>query len=201
MKAHTALTPCFPIRLKYGNTNTYLIGNLLVDTDMAGTLTSFGREVKKHGISPDQIKYVLVTHFHPDHMGLVGKFMQKGIKLILLEHQTAYVHSSDAIYNRNPRTDFMPIDEKNAIVISVKESRSFLSNIGIEGEIIITKSHSPDGAALILDDGTAFVGDLEPREFIDGYRDNTPLREDWKNLLSHGVKIIHYGHANDGQIP
>ena len=39
------------IRLRYGNTNTYLLtgsgGSLLIDTDYAGTLPAFFREIKK----------------------------------------------------------------------------------------------------------------------------------------------------------
>lgn len=186
--------------LKYGNTNTYLVSGLLIDTDMAGTMPALRREIKRQGIAPDAIRYVLATHYHPDHMGLIGELMQNGVKLILLEHQRDFVHSMDAIFARDRRTSFVPIDECAATVISVAESRTFLSNIGIGGEIITTKSHSPDGAALILDDGNAFVGDLEPREFLGGYDENDALREDWANIFSLGAKIIRYGHANTQQI-
>lgn len=189
-----------PIKLKYGNTNTYLVGNILVDTDMPGTLPALWRELKKNNVSSGCIKYVFATHYHPDHIGLVGELMQNGAKPVLLEHQIAYAHSSDAIFARDKHSPFVPINEKKAIVISAKESRTFLAEIGIEGEIVVTKSHSPDGAALILDDGNAFVGDLEPREFLGGYEDNKELREDWDTIFSHNIKTIHYGHASDQQI-
>ena len=185
------------VRLKYGNTNTYFVGGLLVDTDMAGTLPALRRELKAQGIAPGEIQYVFATHYHPDHMGLIGELMQSGVKLLLLEHQKDFVHSSDAIYARNPKAGFVPIDECRAEVILCGESRTFLAELGIAGEIIPTKSHSPDGAALILDDGNAFVGDLEPRGFLDGYAENEALREDWDNLLRHGAKTLHYGHANE----
>ena len=188
------------IKLKYGNTNTYLIGSLLVDTDMPGTLPALWRELKKNDVSSKCIKYVFATHYHPDHIGLVGELMQNGVKLVLLEHQIEYAHSSDAIFARDKHLPFVPIDEKNSVIISAKNSRTFLAGIGIEGEIVVTKSHSPDGAALILDDGNAFVGDLEPREFLGGYENNKELREDWDTILSRNIKAIHYGHANDQQI-
>ncbi len=200
MKEHGYTLNGPAIKLKYGNTNTYLSGSLLIDTDMPGTLPAFWRELKRHGISSDQVEYVFVTHYHPDHMGSVGQLMQSGVKLLLLKHQIEYAHFSDAIFARNKRSDFVPIDEKNADVINAEESRAFLAKTGIKGEIVVTKSHSPDGAALILDDGNAFVGDLEPIEFLDGYNDNKALFEDWETILSHGARIIHYGHANDQQI-
>ena len=53
-------------KLKYGNTNTYFIDGLLIDTDYAGTLPAFFREIKKNGIAVSDIKYILATHYHPD---------------------------------------------------------------------------------------------------------------------------------------
>ena len=40
-------------KLKYGNTNTFFVGNesgILLDTDLAGTLQGFFREIKRNGI-------------------------------------------------------------------------------------------------------------------------------------------------------
>ena len=55
--------------IKYGNTNTYLIhgasGNLLVDTDYAGTLQGFYRAIKALDIKVGDITYILTTHYHP----------------------------------------------------------------------------------------------------------------------------------------
>ena len=58
-------------KLKYGNTNTFFIhgisGNLLINTDYAGTLPAFYRAIKVHNIKISDITYVLATHYHPDH--------------------------------------------------------------------------------------------------------------------------------------
>lgn len=188
------------LRLKYGNTNTYLVGSLLIDTDMAGTLAAFRREAKAQGVTPGQIRYVLATHYHPDHAGLLGELTRSGVTLLLPEHQRPFVHAAGAIFLRGGRTDFVPVDETRAVVIPEGESRAFLAGIGIDGEIVPTRSHSADGAALILDDGNAFVGDLEPREFLAGYEGNDALRADWDALLRHGVQVVHYGHANSQRI-
>ena len=67
------------IKLKYGNTNTFFIrgmsGNLLVDTDYAGTLSAFYRAIKDCKIKISDITYILATHYHPDHIGLVSELM------------------------------------------------------------------------------------------------------------------------------
>ncbi len=187
-------------KLKYGNTNTYFTDGLLIDTDYAGTLPCFFKEIKKNGIAVDDIKYVLATHYHPDHTGLVSELAELGVKLLLMAHQAEYVHFSDEIFRRDPRLKYKAIDVNKAEMIRCEESRGFLLNMGIHGEIIPTASHSPDGAAVILDDGSCFVGDLEPFEYIGAYEHNQALEEDWRLILSCDPAVIYYGHANEKRL-
>ena len=188
-------------KLKYGNTNTFLIrgtkGNLLVDTDYAGTLPLFYKEIKRQNISLKDITYVFATHYHPDHMGLVSELMKQGVKLLLLDVQRAYVGFSDEIFARERRSEVVPICTEEATVISCGESREFFKNLGIEGEIISTPSHSNDSVSLILDDGTCIVGDLEPIEYLAAYEENGKLKADWEVIMSRKPKRICYAHANE----
>lgn len=188
-------------KLKYGNTNTFLIrgtvGNLLIDTDYAGTLPAFYRTIKEHGIKVSDIDYVLATHYHPDHIGLVSELMRQGVKLLLLDKQKPYIHFTDGIFSRDTQLNYKPINAVNAVVISSEESRKFLRGIGIEGEIVSTPSHSEDSVSLILDDEVCIVGDLEPIEYLGAYDKNERLRQDWELVMSYGPKIIYYAHANE----
>ena len=92
------------IKLKYGNTNTYFVhginGGLLIDTDYAGTMQAFYKALKKSGISITDITYILATHYHPDHIGLVSELQKVGIKLLLIDTQCSYVHFADAIFKQ-----------------------------------------------------------------------------------------------------
>ena len=185
------------IKLRYGNTNTYYLAGLLIDTDMPGTIKGLFRELKKNGIELKDIRYVLATHYHPDHMGLISELMSRGIRLLLVDRQKEYIHFSDPIFARQKGLNYKPICEDDAVVISCDESRQFLAELGIEGEIIATDSHSADGIALITDDGDCFVGDLEPMQFMDAYEDNSPLKADWDAILRHHPKHIYFGHVND----
>lgn len=187
----------YPIKLKYGNTNTYFIGGLLIDTDYARTLRAFYREIKKNCVNVRDIQYVIATHYHPDHIGLISELMELGVKLLLIENQTDHVHFSDAIFGREPRLQYRPINERDATVISCEESRCFLGKIGIQGQIVPTHSHSADGIALILDDGSCFVGDLEPPEYIDIYEDDRGLFDDWQRIMSFSPKTVYYAHINE----
>ncbi len=188
-------------KLKYGNTNTFFIrgtaGNLLVDTDYAGTMTAFYGEMKKHNIKISDISYVLATHYHPDHIGLVSELMKQGVKLLLVDTQCPYVHFADEIFSRDKRLDYEPINAEDAIILSIEDSKNFLKNIGIEGEIISTASHSKDSISLILDNGVCMVGDLEPMEYLGAYDENINLKEDWEHIMNYNPKIIYYAHANE----
>lgn len=182
------------IKLKYGNTNTFYINGLLVDTDYAGTLNAFYKAVKKSGIEIKNIQYVLATHYHPDHMGLVGELTKQGVKLLLIDVQKGSTHASDYIFERD-KLPFVPVNESQATVISCGESRAFLAGLGISGEIIHTPSHSPDSISLILDSGDCFVGDLEPFEYLQAYDDNVPLKADWEHIFSLHPKRIFFAHS------
>ena len=192
------------IKLRYGNTNTFLVpcesGYLLVDTDYAGTLPAFYKALKTAGVQVKDIAYVLATHCHPDHMGLIPELMKQGIKLLLMDTQINDVHYSDPIFAREKALRFIPIDESKAKVVSCRKSRAFLASIGIAGEIISTPSHSRDSISLVLDDGDCLVGDLEPMEYLSAYGDNPALKADWDAILSLYPKRILYSHANEKTI-
>ena len=186
------------VTLRYGNTYTFLVkgssGNLLVDTDYAGTMQGFYRALKANGIRLNQISCMMATHYHPDHCGLIGQLQQLGIQLLLVDSQLEAVHYPDYIFAREKR-DYIPVDPAKAVIIAANESRTFLKKFGMEGEIIRTASHSPDSVSLVLDNGCCFVGDLEPREYIGAYSDNALLAEDWKLIMARDPKMIHFAHA------
>lgn len=188
-------------KLKCRNTNTYFVRGtsegLLIDTDYAGTLPAFYKAIEENNISTADITYILATHYHPDHIGLVSELTKLGIKLLLIDTQYDYVHFADDIFGRERNLRYEPIDEKEAVIITCKESRDFLANMGIEGEIISTASHSKDSISVVLDSGECIVGDLEPIEYLEAYEENLLLLNDWKLLMSYNPKVIYYAHANE----
>ncbi len=188
-------------RLRYGNTNTFFVHNgsdgILIDTDWAGTLPAFFKAIKDEKIQLNNIKYVMATHYHPDHMGLISELMSHGVKLIIFDVQSEYIHYSDEIFSRERSIGYQPIDEAEAMILSCDSSRSFLLECGINGEVIHTAGHSNDSISLLLDEGIAIVGDLDPIDVIEAYGDNNDLKESWAHILKHHPKIVYYAHANE----
>jgi len=192
------------IKLRYGNTNTFYIpgsdGGLLVDTDWAGTLPLFFKAIKTAGIEMKAITTLLVTHYHPDHMGLAGELQRLGVKLLVVDVQRLFVHASDEIFARDKHLSYRAVDESAATVISCAESRDVLKGLGIDGEILHTPSHSEDSVSLTLDDGSCLVGDLEPLAYLAGYEENPALKSDWEQLMRRRPKRILYAHANEQKL-
>ena len=170
-----------------------MIGGLLVDTDYAGTLPAFFRALKQNGIAIKDIRYVMATHYHPDHMGLIGDLAQRGVKHLLVDQQKDFVHFSDPIFERD-KVPFTPIDKEMATIISCDESRAFLAGLGIRGEIIPTPSHSADSVSLMLDAGVCLLGDVEPISYLEAYAENAALKRDWERILSFSPQSIYAAH-------
>ena len=174
----------------------YVDGDVLCKqwcTDYAGTLPLFYRALKQNGLGVKDVGYVLASHYHPDHMGLIGELVRHGVKLLLIDVQKDFIHFSDGIFARD-KLQYMPIDEAKATVISCRESRAFLARIGIYGEIVHTPSHSEDSVSLILDSGDCLVGDLEPFEYIEAYGENARLKGDWELLASFHPETLFFAH-------
>lgn len=110
----------------YGNTKCYLINNvIMIDTDWAGTLQNFFKCVKQKNIEIKDIKYLFITHFHPDHMGIAQELAELGIRIVIFEEQKNYIHFSDKILEKDKRLNYKCIDENNVLIMSCSDSRTF----------------------------------------------------------------------------
>ena len=59
--------------------NNYLIpsgdGFILIDTGYAGGFAHFQKMLEKHGVRPEEIRYVFLTHAHDDHAGFLNEVL------------------------------------------------------------------------------------------------------------------------------
>ena len=189
--------------LKYSNTNTYLIegssGAILFDTGWAGTFNEFCKALGVAGKRLQGISYIMISHFHPDHMGIVQEIADHGATIVVPELQKPYLHTADDIFTKDKRIRFKPIEDDKVKVISLDVSRAFLKMIGLEGEILHTPGHSDDSISLWLDEGLLFVGDLNPLYELEMHK-GTMIGESWEKLLRLGPKKVYYGHAKPAEL-
>ena len=184
--------------IKYSTTNTYLIkgtsGTMLFDTGWTGTMQAFCHAMGEAGEKVQDINYILISHYHPDHMGIAQEIADMGPVICAADIQKDYLHSSDRIFLKDKKTSFAPIKDKNVRIFSLKDSRAFLKELGIEGEIYSTPGHSDDSISLMLDSGELFVGDLNPLYELELHR-GSQIETTWNTLLSMHPRKIYYGHA------
>ena len=185
-------------QLNYSGTNTYLIegdgGRLLFDTGWAGTFHDFCSAVGELDIPVQGIDYILISHFHPDHMGIAQQIADMGPVIVVADVQKDRIHDSDCIFEKESGSGFKPIDDTSVIFIDIAGSRDFLARIGISGQIMHTPGHSDDSISLCLDNGELFVGDLNPLYELELHT-NTQIADSWEKLLDLKPKVIYYGHA------
>lgn len=179
----------------YASTNYYVIdikqGKLLIDCGWPGTLPQFLKVLQRKDIALNEIKYLLVTHFHPDHAGLVQELKNRGLQFILPECQVPFV-GSFADHFKGKSLPYVEIEQEDNILLKLEDSRSLLARLGLGGEILHTPGHSDDSVTLILDEGYAFTGDLHPA-FMN--IEDTKTRASWDKIGQFKVRQIFPGHG------
>lgn len=186
-------------KFSYRKTNYFLIsGNdnyILFDAGWPCTYLEYAKALKEQTNVPiQQIKWVIVSHFHLDHAGLVGEMIKKGITCVVFEPQLDKIDEMEQIIKKKQK-DYVLIDKKKLFVMKSANSREWLIKLGIDGEIIETSEHSEDSISFVANDGTALIGDLYPEgTFVENDK-NTETS--WQKLKKAHANFIYPAHGNE----
>ncbi|MGE5553726.1 MAG: MBL fold metallo-hydrolase [Betaproteobacteria bacterium] len=185
-----------PVVLTYDSTNYYLIrladGWLMGDTGWAGTLPTLLHLLKRKDIDAREIRYLVITHFHPDHCGLAQDLKDCGATLVVHECQVPFTSEAQRFFK--PHHNFRPIETAGNLVVTSPESRVVLAREGIAGEVIATPGHTADSVSLIIDARCAFTGDLPRAAMVDAVK--TPeVQESWRRIRSFKVEKVYPAHG------
>ena len=180
------------------STHYYLIdlekGKLMVDAGWAGSLPALKSQLKRYRIDLAEIRFIMITHHHPDHAGLTQEIKRAcNARLIILENQIPYLEQLKAFYAG--KGVYEPIRVEGSDLILTGSNRIDLSRIGVRGEILETPGHSDDSVSLVLDSGMAFTGDLHPPDYVQDEARQITCRS-WKKLLNLGARTIYPAHGN-----
>lgn len=115
-----------PLPSDLGDTNVYLIsgseGWLMVDTgwESPEALSALRSELAQGGIELEDISSIIITHFHPDHIGLAKAIQEEsGAKVLLHREEARYVQGKFVLSEILERTG------KWARVLEVKKVEGF----------------------------------------------------------------------------
>jgi hydroxyacylglutathione hydrolase len=172
--------------LKLRVTNCYLVRAgerfLLVDTGYEYEWERFCQRLSQAGVGLEEIGYVVLTHHHDDHAGLISRLVEANpeVKVILSHHGEALLaggrnaHAAGAGYvNRRigvllalkGRLDkkwmhtFPPYQARAVDILLDGETTFEALGIPLCGRIIETPGHSPDHLSILFDSGDCLAGD------------------------------------------
>jgi endoribonuclease LACTB2 len=190
------------VNVGYGSTNYYVIGDgknrLLVDVGWPGTMGKLLAMLRRKGIALEEIRYLLSTHYHPDHAGLAQELKNKGVRLIVVEGQREAIPALKKVMK--PEMHYQDIDLRDNTEVTLAGSRTFLAKIGLAGEIVGTPGHSDDSVTLVLDSGEAFTGDLQVESRADE-SDIVAVRRSWDKVRALNARMVFPGHGPMRPVP
>ncbi len=216
-------------KIVLSQTNCFLLkaadGPLLVDCGNAGDERRLMSKLGRMGLDPLSIRYLLLTHHHSDHCGLLPFLLRAnpGLTIIMSETCANYLESGRhfrpageryaskalglaiGMYGRmcGKLADTFPPYFRRVGNIIWREGDGVLTDFaGIPGRLVHTPGHTADSLSLIVGED-AFVGDAARNMLnICGmphapilYFDRKLLLESWENILSAGAKTIHPAHG------
>lgn len=207
----------YPIHL--GFDRCYLIqdkGTIMIDGGAPGKIKPFMKRIGQLSIRPEQIKLIVLTHGHWDHIASVKDIKEKtGAKIAIHEREKEWLEKGlkpmppgvtpwgrflgKAITMCLPLIDVPAVQ---ADIVIGNEGLS-LAEHGIEGRIIPTPGHSSGSVSVLLDTGDVFVGDMAMNKFPLSLCPGLPifaedfdqLKESWRTLLNQGAKTVYPSHG------
>ena len=184
------------VNVGYRSTNYWVVSigtsRLLIDLGWPGSMGKMRANLKRKDVPINELRYALATHYHIDHAGLGQELKVVGVPLLVLDVQTAAVPAMKQWIK--PEEQYLDIATHDNVVIPCAKSRSLLAEIGFPGEIVHTPGHSDDSVSLLLDDGSAFTGDLTHPQLI-GAEDHAIVSASWRLLYDLGARRVYPGHG------
>jgi len=190
------------VNVGYDSTNYYVVEQnrkrLLIDVGWPGTLLKLRASLKRKGMALEDLGFLCVTHYHPDHAGLVQELKDQGVKHIVLEQQLPAIPRLKTYLK--PDSGYVDIRIQDSLHLVTAESRAWLVSIGLSGEMVSTPGHSDDSISLVLDEGIAFTGDLLPPAMLVA-EEAEAATQSWARLRALNVRTIYPGHGPTRPMP
>jgi len=204
------------IRIPTSVMNVYLViaggKGILIDAGIRKHSREVYAKIHKHGLEPEDIRFILLTHTHFDHVRGLKEIKEKtGAKIL--------VHSNEAPSLSKGYTDiplgttttgkvFSFLGRKVVPFIGayppvtpdiVIGDRYDIPDLGVPAYVIHTPGHTSGSLSLIIDNEYAFVGDcmlsVFRKSILPAFADDpATLMKSWQVLLDTGCRIFYPGH-------
>jgi hydroxyacylglutathione hydrolase len=204
-----------------GFDNAYLVkdqGTIMIDCGEPKKSKAFIKGLEEVSIKPEEIKLIVLTHGHWDHIGSAAEIKEiTGAKIVMHQNEKRWLEESlkpmppsvtawGSVISKLVTWGIIPFKHIRATKVDIilKDKEFSLNDYGIEGKVIHTPGHSSGSVSILLDTGEAFVGDLAVNKFplrltpgLPIFAEDWPkLIESWQKLLDLGVKIVYPAHGD-----
>ncbi|WP_251091613.1 MBL fold metallo-hydrolase [Streptomyces sp. Caat 7-52] len=198
--------------------NAYLLLGrhpILVDAGTPGSGLRITEQVAAHGVNPEDVRLVVVTHGHIDHFGSAAELHR-------LTGAPIAAHTADLGPYRTGRArePYLPTGPMGRLMarnpklhekaepfepdILLRGERG-LADFGLDARIIPTPGHTAGSVSVLTDDGDLVAGDLIANSFmglIKGRPANPPFHDDplanlgsLRAMLALKPTRLHVGHG------
>jgi glyoxylase-like metal-dependent hydrolase (beta-lactamase superfamily II) len=199
--------------------STYVLrlsdGYLIIDSNFSFGWSQLVSGLRAENISLSEIKYIFVTHTHPDHVGCLAKLVAATSARIIGIPETFAILKTGAapaapgmlpigllakLMASHFPMRFDPVDVPDRSLI-FDGSENFLRDLGIPGRVLLLPGHSADSIGLLLDDGRLFCGDaagnglpgIERHAIV---ADNLPeYLKSWDTMIASSPKVVYPAHG------
>jgi glyoxylase-like metal-dependent hydrolase (beta-lactamase superfamily II) len=208
-----------PLCVPLGIANSYLLpardGYVLIDAGSRGTAGRLFAALARHGITPAEIRLIVLTHTHFDHVGGLQAILERcGAPVMVHEAEVAWLAEGRVVIprgvyphtrvlsavGRRLRAAFRFNPYRADYVVAGGQS---LTPFGLEARLVHTPGHSPGSMTMLLESGAAYIGDLCYNAFPFGlgpihplYADDLPtLYASWRTLAETHATMLYPAHG------
>ncbi len=162
--------------LRLGVTNCYLIkgsrGYIMIDAGSLRKEKLFQSLLMQRGLYPQDIKLIIITHAHYDHIGsLAGIKRACGCPVLAHPLEAAIIREGEVVIP--PGTNILgtavsSIGQRAKSMLAFEpvdceilcDKEYHLDEFAVKGRILSTPGHTSGSLSLLMDNGNAYVGDL-----------------------------------------
>lgn len=158
------------VRIKGAISNCYLLLGeraVLVDTGSPGDLKRILAAFKAHGVDPQQLALIFLTHGHSNHAGNAAELRARTGRPVA-------IHAADAQLVRNGDSGVLAAQTELGRLIRPFVNEPFtafepdivfreafsLEPYGLRGHALPTPGHTPGSSSVVLAQGEAIIGDV-----------------------------------------
>jgi glyoxylase-like metal-dependent hydrolase (beta-lactamase superfamily II) len=176
-------------------------GIIAIDAGEPGKGGVFQKALRSASIRPEDVKLLLITHGHWDHIGSAREIRDlTGAPIAMHECEAHWL----GLITRVNKI-FIPLVMIPAVDVDIRLGNEDFSlhEYGIPGHVIHTPGHSYGSVSVLLESGEVFVGDLAmnrfPLRLTPGLPifavDEAKVRDSWRLLLDRGARTVYPAHG------